>query len=152
LVALRRKVHRALVPVALLAYSLPLVVGLLTDIGHGARHLGETMREQKERAVSTGLVHASFGATSEAESGPVLHTHGGSTHAHSSWLGALLRATDDVDPTDPGMGETPTLALHLYPSSSFTLFRPTLRTPGERAVRPHTAASESAPLHPPPRV
>ena len=152
LVVLRRKVHHALVPVALFAYSLPLVVGLLADIGHGAGHLGEIVREQRARAVSAGLSHTSFDATSRAESRPVVHTHGGSTHAHTRWLGALLRATDDGGPTDPSLSETPTLALHLSPSSSFALFRPTLRTPGERAVTLHTAESESAPLHPPPRV
>lgn len=160
-----RRARRALAPLAILAYGLPLAIGLVAGLGHGARHLGDTILEQKTRAVALGLVHAatnpspqtgSPGAGVEAGAGVepagVVHTHDGSTHAHSTLLGALLSAADDTETGDLELDRAPSLALHLPATSSRSPMPPTLGTSGERGEALHAAASDGEPLHPPPRA
>lgn len=152
-VAFLRRVRSSLAPVALFAYALPIVIGLLADIGHGARHLGETLREQRSRAVAMGLVHVRAEGPSHMASPGVTHTHDGSTHTHARWLGSLLRAADDAEPVDQAIGGAPSLAPHLLPpASSLPLGLPTLRAPGDHGEPLRFSALNGGPLHPPPRV
>lgn len=115
---------------AVAAYALPATIGMVSALGHTASHLVDEAKEQHRVATSLGLTH---GNTSEAawtgarERGflasaaavatdAVVHTHGGSTHAHGGAVGDLMSASNSVDGQMSANQAAPTtLATHMPP-------------------------------------
>jgi hypothetical protein len=85
---------RFAVAIVLAAYALPLSLGALSGMGHGAFHLLERLDESRDRAAAMGMVHASERTT---ERSTFTHTHDGTTHSHAGPVDALLSASEHAD-------------------------------------------------------
>lgn len=123
---------RALVSVlAVVAYALPATIGLVSALGHTASHLVDEAKEQYRVASSLGLTHGEtseaartdahkrgfLASTAEAATDAVVHTHGGSTHAHYGSVGDLMTALNSVDGQMSATQVAPTtLASHMPPA------------------------------------
>ncbi len=93
---------------AVAVYALPSTVGVLSVLGHSASHVVDEAVEQRRIAASLGLTHDAGAtptarATSRSErliiTDPVgvVHTHGGTTHAHGGVVGDLLTAAGTAE-------------------------------------------------------
>ncbi len=87
-------VRRAAVVLLLSAYALPLSLGAVSGLSHGAFHLLERLQERQARAAAMGLVHLS---ASNGGRSTFTHTHDGITHAHAGPVDALLTASEHAD-------------------------------------------------------
>jgi hypothetical protein len=105
-IASLRRLRRIVAPALLALYGLPAAAAMVADAVHAAQHVGAAAVAGHRRAVALGLVHTSLHATRDASSettaadvdgpgvGGIVHTHGGTTHAHDARVAALLQATD----------------------------------------------------------
>ena len=73
-----------------LAYALPLAVGAVSNVSHGAFHVMERLQERQAQAAALGLVHL-------GERASFTHTHDGVTHSHSGAVDALLFAAEQTE-------------------------------------------------------
>jgi hypothetical protein len=73
-----------------LVYGLPLALGMMSDLSHGAFHALESLEQHRAEAAALGLVHTSGRAT-------YTHTHDGVTHSHAGAVDALLVAAEQTD-------------------------------------------------------
>jgi hypothetical protein len=93
--SLESQLRRIAVAAVLVAYAIPLSLGTLSQLGHGAAHLIEQMEERQARAAALGLVHLS--AERSQSSSEFVHTHDGVTHSHAGPVDALLSASKHTD-------------------------------------------------------
>jgi len=99
---LARRLASALVA---LAYALPLAIGAVSNVSHGAFHVIERLREHQAQAAALGLAH--LGARTS-----FTHTHGGVTHSHSGGVDALLVAAEQTDEQAEAAPPMVKLSLH----------------------------------------
>ena len=124
-----RRIRALPIALAVAVYALPACLGMLSALSHGASHLIAEAAEQRRLMASTGLNHSAPepGARTALQTalrdadanesavprGAVVHTHGGSTHAHGGVVGTLLTGTSADDGQITAAPVVPTVAVHL---------------------------------------
>jgi hypothetical protein len=151
---------------AVAAYALPTTLGLVTDLGHGAHHLVETVREHRRMAEALGLVHlhedrearASDSRVSSSTDAPpapghLVHSHGGAAHSHDAATDALLLAAQEADEgSDEAQAPTVKLAGHVPAGAGVAPTTPRVTVAGPLPVSRAAAAPDLSPVSPPPRA
>jgi hypothetical protein len=117
-----------------LAYAMPLALTAVGDVGHGAAHVMERLRERQAAAAALGLAHL-------GERSAYTHTHGGDTHSHVGTVGALLVAAEQADAGEAAAPPLVKLSAHT-PATTFEVL---LGLAVSRAV---AVTDAFAPAHP----
>jgi len=154
-----RFLRAAAAALAVAAYALPLVLGLVADVGHSVHHLAGELQEHRRLAAELGLVHgyqagSSERAASPAAPGRLVHTHGGTAHSHDAATDLLLIAASQADENDDEDRAPSTLQLstHVPATSAVPDVDPApTAAPAAFAASP-TGIAGAAPPPPPPRA
>jgi hypothetical protein len=157
---IRRLTHAAAATLAVAAYALPAVLGLVADVGHSAYHLTLKIQEHRQLAEALGLVHEGgrrsttfLHERAPASSGHLVHSHDGVTHTHDAATDALLLAAEEAnEESDQPQAPTVKISGHV-PAAVFAerlVPGPVMRGPSVVAFAGD--APKSPPTPPPPRA
>jgi hypothetical protein len=129
-----------------------MVVGLAAQLGHGAEHALEWIRDMERRAAAMGVAHL-HDEPADRDPGTFVHAHGGAPHTHDAGVGALLVAADESEEQADEAATAPVrLSGHVPAAAVLPVLVSVERSLA--AAEPHSAAPRNLlpPPLPPPRA